>query len=190
MLPETLRHGRVVDALDDRLAQAAVLREVVHQQAGHLELVDEGSALVGCSRAVGVAVQQEAQVEPATGEHAQCLVDVRANGLRVDAAEIRVPLLVDLRYPDLSASEQARKPSGTRSPHGLHQDVHVRGANGVQVDRPSQEPLVARVRIVALDHARLLGVRERAPLDCPAAVLGDRRLEHFQDVRTGRGSGG
>src|SRR2546428_12537463 len=114
-------------------------------------MVEEAPTPVVAPWPVGVAAQREAQVEPATGEHAQCLVDVRANGLRVDAAEIRVPLLVDLRYTDLSASEQARQPSGTRSPHGLHQDVHVRGANGVQVDRPSQEPLVARVRIAALD---------------------------------------
>jgi len=40
---------------DDRLPQPAVLREVVHQQPGDLELVDEGPLLVGRSRPIRVA---------------------------------------------------------------------------------------------------------------------------------------
>ena len=70
-----------------------MLQQVVHQQAHHLELVDEHAALVGRARAVRVAVQQQAQVVAALRQDAQRLVDVRRDRLGVDATEPRVALL-------------------------------------------------------------------------------------------------
>ena len=53
--------GRVVDASHDRLAQPAVLGQVVHEQAGDLQLVEERAALVGRARPIRVAVEQQAR---------------------------------------------------------------------------------------------------------------------------------
>ncbi len=63
--PEGRGGRRVVDRHDDRVAHAPVLGEVVHEQARDLELVEERAPLVGRARAVGVAVQQQPEVEPA-----------------------------------------------------------------------------------------------------------------------------
>ena len=48
-------------------AQAAVLEQVVHEQAHDLELVDERALLVGRAGPVGVAVEQQAEVVAAAG---------------------------------------------------------------------------------------------------------------------------
>jgi hypothetical protein len=66
-LAEVLRRGRVVDADHDRVPHAAVLREVVHQEPGDLELVQELARLVGRAGPVGVAVEEQPQVHAAAG---------------------------------------------------------------------------------------------------------------------------
>ena len=105
--------------------QAAVLGQVVHEQPGDLELVDERALLVGRAGPVGVAVEQQAEVVAAAGEHPERLVDVRPDRLRVDAAEVRVALLVDLGHPDPAAGQQARQPARPGAPHRLDEDVGV-----------------------------------------------------------------
>ena len=77
-LAQAADHRRLVDRRDDRLAQAAVLEQVVHEQAHDLQLVDERALLVGRTGAVRVAVQQQPEVVAAAGQDAQRLVDVRA----------------------------------------------------------------------------------------------------------------
>ena len=66
-----------------------MLGHVVHQQAGHLQLVDERAALVGGTGPVRVAVEEQPEIVAAAGQDRQRLVDVRPDRLRVDAAEIR-----------------------------------------------------------------------------------------------------
>ena len=92
-LAQPADHRRLVDRRNDRLAHAAVLEQVVHEQAHDLELVDERALLVGRAGAIRVTVEQQAEVVAAAGEDAQRLVDVGPDGLRVDAAEPRVALL-------------------------------------------------------------------------------------------------
>ena len=164
--------------------------EVVHQQAGHLELVDEAASLVRRPRSVGVPVEQQAEVVAVAGQHPERLVDVRLDRLGVDPAEVGIALLVDLGDADLPAAQKARQPAGTGAPHRLDQHVDVRGAQGVQVDRPSQEALVARKGVEAFDPSGGLRVGERPLLDVAAAVLGNRRLENLEDLRPGRGAAG
>ena len=74
------------------------------------------AALVGRAGAVRVAVEQQAQVVAAAGEDAERLVDVRPDRLRVDAAEVRVALLVDLGDPDLARRPAAAGSSPRRRP--------------------------------------------------------------------------
>ena len=190
MLAQAGGHRRVVDAHHDRLAHAAVLGQLVHQQAGHLELVDEVALLVGRAGAVGVTVEQQPQVVAAAGQHAQRLVDVGPDGLGVDAAEVRVALLVDLRHPDAAARQQAADPARPGAPHGVHQHVVVGRLEGVEIDGPAQVLLVARVGVVALDEPGRLGVGERPGLDRRRAVARDRRLEDLEDLRPGRRAAG
>ena len=104
--------------VDDRLLHAPVLDQVVHEQAHHLELVDEGALLVGRTRAVRVAVEQQPEVVAALREDAERLVDVRPDRLRVDAPEPRVALGVDLASPGCGRRRQPREPARARAPHG------------------------------------------------------------------------
>ena len=171
VLAEPRRHRRVVDADHDRLAPAAMLREVVHQQAGHLELVEERAALVGRAGPVGVAVEQQAEVVAARGEDPERLVDVRADRLRVDAAEERVALLVDLVDAEPPAGQQPRQPAAPGAPHRVDQDRRVGRLERVEVDGPPDEPLVALERVEPLDEPGRLRVGERPPLEADPAVL-------------------
>ena len=115
-LAQAGRHGRVVDADHDRVAPAAMLGEVVHQEPRDLELVDEGPPLVRGPGAVRVAVEQESQVVRAIGEEAERLIDVRTDRFGIDATEIRVALLVDLVDPDPPACQVGGSASPTRPP--------------------------------------------------------------------------
>ena len=151
--------------------------------------MDEPAPLVGSPGAIGVAIEQETQVVAAAGEHAERLVDVRPDGLRVHAAEVGVALLMDFGDPDPAPCEEAADPAGSGTPHGFDQDVHVGGLERVEVERPAQELLVARERIEPLDEARGFRVRERTPGDRLAAVPGDLVLEHGEDVGSGGGAG-
>ena len=152
--------------------------------------MDEHAALVHRAGPVGVAIEEQAEVV-ATGRDAlEGLVDVRPDGLGVDAAEERVALLVDLRDPDPAASEQPGEPAGAGAVHRLDEDRQVGRLEGVEVDRPAQEALIAGIRIEALDEAGRLRLREGPPGDGRAAIGSDGRLEHGEDLRTGRRSRG
>ena len=166
-----------------------MLGQVVHQQPGDLELVDEVALLVGRPGPVGVAVEEQAQVVAAAGQDAERLVHVRPDRLGVDPAEVRIALGVDLVDPDLAAGQQARQPVGPGAVHRVDQDAHVGGLEGVDVDRPPDVLLVALVRVVPVDQAGRLGVGERAARDRRPAVRGDRRLEDGQDLRAGGRAG-
>ena len=89
-------HRGLVDGRDQRGALAAVLEHVVGQQAVALQLVDEDAVLVDRAGPVGVAVEQQAQVVAAVTDALEGLVDVRPDGLGIDAAEPGVALAVEL----------------------------------------------------------------------------------------------
>ena len=108
-------------------------------------------------------------------QDAQGLVDVRTDRLRVDAAEVRVALLVDLVDADPAAREQAADPAGAGAPHRVDEHVEVRRLERIEVDRPADELLVAVERIEPLDEPGRLGVRQRPALDCAAMPLIDSR---------------
>ena len=117
--------------------------------------------LVGRAGAVGVAVEQQAEVVAALGRTPERLVDVRADGLRVDAAEPGVALGVDLVDADPAAGQQAPDPAGARAAHRLDQHAHGFGPESIEVERAAHVVHVAGVRVEALDRARVLGIRER-----------------------------
>ena len=116
---------------------------------------------------------------------AQRLVDVGPDRLRVDAAEIRVALLVDLGDPDPAAGQEARQPAAPGAPHRIDQDAEVGGSERVEIDRRPDEPLVALVGIEPLDQPRRLGVGERAPGDRLGPVGGEPGLDDAEDVCAG-----
>ncbi len=145
-------------------------------------------AFVGRTRPVGIAIEQQPEVEAAAGEHPERLVDVGADRLGVDAAEIRVALLVDLGDPDAAAGQQAGQPATAGAPHRVDQDVDVGRLEGIEVDRAPDEPLVAFVRIEPFDEAGRLGVGERPPLDRDPAVSRELGLDEPEDVGPGRGA--
>ena len=174
---------------DHRLAHAAVLEQVVHEQAHDLQLVDEGALLVGGTGPIGVAIEQQAEVVAATGQDAQRLVDVRADGLRVDAAEARVALGWISVHLDLAAGQQARNPARTGAPHRLDENVHVGGPQPVEVDGPRRVDLIRVERVEALDHAGRLGLGERTRGRRRTGAVADRLLERGQDGRAGGRAG-
>ena len=159
-----------------------MLGQVVHEQPGDLELVDEGALLVGRARAIRIAVEQQPELGAVADDLRQRLVDVRPDRLGVHAAEERVAFQVDLVDPDPPAAEQPREPARTGAPHRLDEHVDVGRFERVEIDRPADVPLVTLVWVVALDEPRRLGVGERAALDRRA--IGDRPLDDREHVRT------
>ncbi len=191
-LAEPADHRGLVDVVTTGLAQAAMLQQVVHEQAHHLQLVDERALLVGRTRAVRVTVEQQAQVVAAAGQDAERLVDVRPDRLRVDAAEERVALRVDLVDLDLAAAQEARDPARARPPHRLHQDAHVGClSQAFELERPLDVALVAVERVEELDPACRQRPRRRAGARASRSrrSAADRALERRQDLRSGRGPG-
>ena len=142
--------------------------------------------LVGRAGAIRVAVEQQPELVAVADDLGQRLVDVRPDRLGVHPAEERVALLVDLVDPDAAAAEQPGEPARAGAPHRLDEDVDVRRLERVEVDRSADVPLVALVRVVALDEARRLGVGEGPALD--GRALGDRRLDDREHVRARRPS--
>ena len=159
-----------------------MLGEVVHQQPRDLELVDERAVLVGGPSAVGIAVQQQPEVQTVGDQPCQPLVDVGVDRLGVHAAEVRVALLVDLGNADPAAGQQPRDPAGAGAPERVHQHRHVGRAQRIEVQGAPHEPLVAVVRVEALDQPGRLGIRERPPLHLVGAVLGQPRLDDRQHL--------
>ena len=159
-----------------------MLGQVVHQQPGHLELVDEIALLVGGARAVGVTIEEQAHVVATAGQDPQRLVDVRPDRLGIDPTEIRIPFGVDLANPDLAAGQEPRQPFGPGAVHRVDEDAHVGGLERIEINRPADVLLVARIRVVPVDEAGGLGVRERPARNRRPAVRRDRRLEDGQDL--------
>ncbi len=166
-----------------------MLGQVVHEQPGDLELVDEVALLVGRAGAVGVAVEEQPEVvpPPARIPSASSMFGRIGSGLTPPKYGLRSWWIsvTRIRPP----ARRRREPARAGAPHRLDEDVDVGRLEGVEVDRPPDEPLVALVRVVALDEAGRLGVGERPALDRPCRRSGDRRLEDGEDVRPGGRAG-
>src|SRR5439155_21933634 len=115
--------------------------------------------------------------------------DVRLERLGVDPAEERVAFVVNLGDPDPATVEEPWQQRRAGAVEGFDQDRYVRRLQGVEVDRPPKELLVTGERVEALDETGGLGIRQRPPLDRRATVLGDRRLDHAEDLGAGRRTG-
>ncbi len=165
-----------------------MLEHVVHQQAVALQLVDEDALLVHGTGAVGVAVEQQAQVVAALADACQRLVDVWPDGLGIDAAEPGVALAVQLVDDDPATGQQAADPAGARAVQRVDQHAHVGSLEGLEVERATHEGLVADVRVEALDIARRLGLVEGTPWWRLVGTGGDDRLDRVQEGGVGRGA--
>ena len=114
-----------------------MLGQVVHQEAGHLELVEERAALVGRAGPVGVAVEEQAEVVAARRPGCPSASSMFGRiGSGLTPPKIRVALLVDLVDPDPPAGQQPRQPAAPGAPHRVDQDRHV-GGLAARRGRPS-----------------------------------------------------
>ena len=88
-------------------------------------------------------------------------------GSGLTPAEVRVALLVQLRDPDPAARRAAADPARADPEQRLDEHRDVGGLEGVEVERPADEPLVAVVRVEPLDEPGRLRIGERPPVDRP-----------------------
>ncbi len=163
-----------------------MLRQIVGQQAEDLERRDEGAAFVGETGPIGVAVEEQAQVVPAAGQLRQGGVHVGRDRLRVHAAEVRVPLRVDLGDTDPAARQEPRDPARPRAVERIHQHVKVGGGQTIQIHVRADELHVAGVRVEALQQTRGLGFGEGPPGNRFARVGGQHCLDRGEHLGAGR----
>ena len=188
-LAKPLPHGALVDRLHDWTEIFLVLEHVVREEAKDLQLMQEDTALVNRASAVGIAVEEHPHVVAAARHAREHRVNVRSNRFRVHAAEPGVALAAHLVDHDVAARKEATDPAGARAVHRVNQDAHLLGGDRLQVEVALNELLVARVRVVAFDHPRRLGVGEWAPHDLGAASARHMRLDALQQVGSCGGAG-
>ena len=134
-------------------ALAAVLEQVVHEQAHDLELVDERALLVGGPGAVGVAIEQQAEVVAARPD---ALAAPRPRCGRIGSG--LSPPNQGLRSPWISSTtirppgEQATDPARARAVQRVDEDPHGLGPESIEVERAAHVGLVAGERVEALDE--------------------------------------
>ncbi len=87
-----------------------MLNQVVHEQGVDLQRGYERAAFVGGSGPIRVAIEEQAQVVPALRDRAEGFIDVGRDRLRVDAAEVRIALGMQLRDTDSTPGQQPRDP--------------------------------------------------------------------------------
>ena len=118
-------------------------------------------SLVDGAGAIGVAIEQEAEVVAAVTTRPSASSTCGPDGLRIEAAEPRVALAVDLVDDDAAAPQEAPDPARPRAEERVDEDAHGLGTQPVEVERAPHVGLVARERVEALDAAGRLGVVER-----------------------------
>src|SRR5438094_1934398 len=185
LLRQLLDHRGHVHRLDDRAAHPEHVEQVQHEQREHLQLIDEPAGLVDDADAVGVAVGEDAQVVAAALHDGDRLVDVGWDGLRVQAAEERVAVRVQLRDSGLAAAEKLGHVAVPRSMHAFVHHAQARVAKARQVHHASYLLVVRGARVVHGDELRdLLPI---GALDLAQSV--DALLE-LADDRAVRGAPG
>src|SRR5664280_1056265 len=162
-----------------------MLGQVVHKQGIDLERGYERAALVGRAGSIRVPVEEQAQVVAAARDRPQRLVYVWRDRLGIDAAEVRVALGMQLGDADPTTGEQTRHPRRSGAEERIHKQIHVRGAEAVQIDVAADERAVGVERVVTFDQAGRLGIGERPALDGRPGTGGDARLDVGQHLRTG-----
>ena len=187
-LAEPFAHGALVDRLNDWAEIFLVFEHVVGQQSEDLQLMQEDSALIYGSSAVGVAIEEHPHVVAAPRHAREHWVNVRPNRLRVHAAEPRVALAAHLVDDHVAARKESADPASASAVHRVNQDAHLLGGDRLQVEVALNELLVARVRVVALNEACRLGVSEWAANEFRAAGARHMCLDALQQVWPGSGA--
>ena len=163
VLAESRRHRRVVDRHDHRLAQAAVLGQVVHEQARDLELVDEVALLVGRAGAIRVAIEQQPELVPAAHDLASAPRRCSAGSARGSRRRSTGCAPGGSRGRGCAHRRGAAMSQPAPAPHiGSTRTSMSAVLERVEVDRSTDVPLVALERVVALDAARPPRRRRRA----------------------------
>ncbi len=142
--------------------------------------MQEDAALVDGASTIGIAIEEHPHVVAAARHACEHRVDVRSDRLGVHAAKPGVALAAHLVDNHVATRKEATDPAGARAVHRVNQDAHLLGGDRLQVEVALNELLVARVRVVAFDHPRRLGVGEWAPHDLGAASARHMRLNALQ----------
>ena len=105
---------------------------------------------------------------------------MRSNRLRVNATEPGVAFAAHLVDDHVAARQESSDPAGTCAVHRVNQDAHLLRGDRLQVEVALNELLVARIRVVAFDHPRRLGIGEWAPHDLGSTGARHMRLDALQ----------
>ena len=188
---EPVGHGRHVHRLHDRLLQPADLDQVPHEERIERQRRHELPVLVAEAGAVGVAVDGEPDIGLLARDAGEELIDVRRDGLRVHAAEVRVAFTVELDDLRLPAAQEPREVAAGRAVEGLADERVPRGLERFEVEELGDVREVVGRGIEPFDKPLLRGILGRHPLD-PLGMLLERmdvRLDGLQHVWSGGRAG-
>jgi len=140
VLGDVLEHGRAGDGRHDVAGPLAVLVEMQGQQAQDLLRGDVGAVRADRRDAVGVTVQDQADVIT-PGLHApDDALDVLLDRLRAAAAEVGVGLGTHQLEANARALEHVGDIAVAAAVHDIHQDPEPRLLEDPGVDVRTQEP--------------------------------------------------
>ena len=105
---------------------------------------------------------------------------MRSNRLGIHTTEPRIAFATHLVDDHVAAGEQSTDPTGSCAVDRVNQNAHLLGGDRLQVEVALNKLLVARVRVVALNQARRLGVGEWAPHEFGAAGARHMRLDALE----------
>ena len=127
---------------------------------------------------------------PQRGISVEPLVDVGADRLGVDAAEVRVALGVQLANGQPAVADQPRVPAGAGPVQVLDEDAPLGGADLLDVDDAVELVPEARVGVEDLDEARVDGIGVIATRrQLVGRVLVHRGLDGGEHLRRGGAAG-
>src|ERR1700681_1363637 len=169
-LAELVHHRGRDQRADDIALQPSLLDQVHHQERHHLQLVDEGAALVDDADPVGVAVIGDAEVEAAFPHPLHRLGHVVGDRFRMHAAKSGVALAVDLLDGRLAARQQSPDVTLAGPVHRFMEDLQAGRLDRAQVEETIQLRGIGRLRVEDLDLAITLGIVEADLADPPAAL--------------------
>ena len=133
------------------------------------------AALINRADTIGVAISHQTGARPVFDNCALTSIHPRLDRVGADISPIGRLVGVNLMDFDAKLSKQVGKISLRSSAHGVNHHTHMRGANGIRVDKRCH-----RSHIVGNDICRAV-----LPLK-PQRLGGHRLLELFDDILVGR----